>query len=327
MTSTSPSTDLLASALAAGLVTAREAAEGVVAVRRAALQLHGRTIAYARAAEPENRELSCLRLLDDTGLVPEVLRGGAGDVVWTEAIRGTRLSDLTGTMAELADACQAWGAALAALHLTRIEAGSRPPVSPRPWVLDPDRLPRSMRHAPAGSARAHVLRTLRVDRGLARTTTRVADRWSADHWIHGDLTASRVLVQQLPDLRVRFVDLRGGGLGDPVWDLAGALDTITELTTGARARWGSASERCLSDYLLQGYRRAGGTAVVDAGTRALRLVARAWDAAVAQDARASHPASMHPAVGLPTEATRLSERLAAARELAARSARPGLVAA
>lgn len=327
MTTTTPRTDLLASALAAGLVTVREAGEGAVTVRGAVLQLHGRAIAYARISEAANRELRCLRLLADTGVVPEVLRSGAGDVVWTEAVRGTRLGELTGTMAELADACQAWGAALAALHLTRIEAGSEPPVSPRPWVLDPDRLPASMRQAPAGSARAHVLRTLRVDRGLLRTTTRVADRWSADHWVHADLTADRVLVQQLPDLRVRFVDLRGSGLGDPAWDLAGALDTISGLTTGSRAPWGPASGSCLSDYLLQGYRRAGGTAVVDAGTRALRLLARAWDAAVALDARAGHPASMHPAAGHPAEATRLAERLTQACELAARSARPGLVAA
>ena len=55
MTSTPPNTDLLASALAAGLVTAREAAEGVVAVRGTALQQHGRTIAYARTPEPAHR--------------------------------------------------------------------------------------------------------------------------------------------------------------------------------------------------------------------------------------------------------------------------------
>jgi len=327
MTSTSPSTALLASALAAGLVTAGEAADGAVAVCGAALQLNGRAIAYARTSDVAQRELRCLRLLADTGVVPEVLRGGAGEVVWTEAVRGTRLRELTGTMAELADACRTWGAALAALHLTRIEGASEPPVAPRPWVLDPDRLPRSMRQAPAGSARAHVLRTLRVDRGLVRTTTRVADRWSADHWVHADLTADRVLVQQLPDLRVRFVDLRGSGLGDPAWDLAGALDTISELTSGSRAPWGPASGSCLSDYLLQGYRRAGGTAVVDAGTRALRLVARAWDAAVALDARGTQPTSLHPAAGHPTEVTRLTARLTLARDLAARSARPGLVAA
>jgi hypothetical protein len=325
MTSAAQKTDLLTSALAAGLVTGREVAEGVVAVHGAALLLHGRPIAYARRGELALRELRCLRLLADTELVPSVLRSEAGGICWTEAVRGTRLTELRGTMAELADACQTWGAALASLHQTRIAVGTEAPLATRPWVLDPDRLPRGMRQAPGGSARAYVLRTLRSDRGLLRTAARAADRWSADHWTHGELTGDRVLVQRAPDLRVRFVDLHAGGLGDPGWDLAGAMDTIAELTAGRRAPWGPSSGACLSDYLLQGYRRAGGTALVDAGTRALRLMARAWLAAAALDSRSSH--SMHPAAGNAVEAGRLTERLSLARELAARSARPGLVAA
>jgi len=332
MTSTHHSTDLLASAVAAGLVTVREVTAGAVVMRGTALLLHHRVIAYAvPVVESEtpvgSREQSCLRLLADSGLVPEVLRGTDDGVLWTEAVRGTRLRELTGTMADLADACQSWGASLAGLHLTRIPAGSEPPVAPRPWVLDPERTPRGMRQASAGSARAYVLRTLRCDLGLLRTASRAADRWSTDHWTHADLTADRVLVQRLPDLRVRFVDLRGSGLGDPAWDLAGALETVAELTAGRRAPWGATSGACLSDFLLQGYRRAGGSAVVDAGTRSLRIIDRAWELAAALDARAGHPATMHPAAGHPVEASRLTERLRLARELAARSARPGLVAA
>lgn len=333
MASTPESTDLLDSAQAAGLVAAREVAAGAVDVRGAAVLLHGRAIAYATLSETAERELTCLRLLAETELVPEVLRGPearrgiAGRVIWTEAIRGARLSELTGTMAELAEVCQAWGTALATLHLAPAASAAEPPMAGRPWVLDPDRLPRSMRQAPAGSARAYVLRTLLSDRGLLRTAARLADRWTADHWTHGDLTADRVLVQHRPDLRVRFVDLQVAGLGDPAWDLAGALDTVDELTAGPRTPWRTASGSCLRDYLLQGYRRTGGTAVADTGARALRIVARAWESAAALDARAGHPASMHPAVGQAAEASRLTERLAQARELAARSARPGLVAA
>ncbi|HET8969701.1 MAG TPA: hypothetical protein VFN19_01475, partial [Candidatus Nanopelagicales bacterium] len=63
------------------------------------------------------------------------------------------------------------------------------------------------------------------------------------------------------------------------------------------------------------------------GTRALRIVARVWESAVSLDARGGHPAVMHPAAGHPVEAARLTERLSLARELAARSARTGLVAA
>lgn len=331
--STPETENLLAFAVAAGLVTAREAADGAVTLRGSTLLLHERPVAYVRHSTNREtsvsvvRELSCLRLLRDTGLVPDVLAGSTGNLLWTAAVSGIPLHRLRGTMAELADACQTWGSALAALHLTALGAGTDPPVASRPWLLDLDRAPEAMRSAPSGSARAFVLRTLRSDRGLLRCVDRLADRWSADHWIHGDLTEGRVLLRHAPDLRVCFVDLRHGGLGDAGWDLAGALETLMQLTAGRSAPWGTASGACLSEYLVQGYRRSGGLASVDAGTRALRILARAWDAATRLDARADHPASMHPAAGYPHEATRLGERLATARELAQRSARPGLVAA
>jgi hypothetical protein len=330
-TAAPPADSVLVSAVRTGLITVREVAERAVELRGSALLLHGQPIAYARprgvhgAPDAVAPELRCLRLLADTGLVPEVY--GDGEVTWTAAVRGERLSTVSGTMAELAEICQRWGAAIATLHLTRTAAASEPPVAPRPWVLDPDRLPRTMRRAPAGSARAFVLRTLRSDRGLQRTVARVADRWTADHWIHGDLTEDRIRVLRRPDLQVRFIDLRGGGLGDPGWDLAGALETVAELTAGPRAPWGSASAACLSEFVLLGYRRAGGSASAEAGTRALRIVTRAWERAAVMDAESSHPASMHPAAGRPTDASRLTERLGLARELAARSARTGLVAA
>jgi hypothetical protein len=56
-------------------------------------------------------------------------------------------------------------------------------------------------------------------------------------------------------------------------------------------------------------------------------VARCWDLAAEMDARSAHPATLHPASGHPATATRLTERLAQARALAARSAHTGLVAA
>jgi hypothetical protein len=322
---------LLDSAVRAGLITVREVAERAVEVRGSALLLHGLPIAYARrrdargASDAARRELDCLRLLAETGLVPEVR--GSGDAIWAAAVRGERLSEVGGTMAELAEICQRWGAAIATLHLTGTTTVGQSPVAPRPWVLDPDRLPRTMHRAPSGSARAFVLHTLRSDLGLRRTVQRFADRWSADHWTHGDLTVDRVRVQHSPDLQVRFIDLRDGGLGDPGWDLSGALETVTELTAGPRAPWGRSSTACLTDFLLQGYRRAGGPASVEAGTRALRIVSRAWEQAADLDARTAPPASLHPAAGRPAEATSLTERLVLARELAARSARTGLAAA
>lgn len=353
---------VLRGAVRAGLVTVRELSEGAVGLRGAALLLHGRPIAYARGmassgpgagaagerAVPD-RESVCLRLLAGTDLVPELVGDGSGRVVWTSAISGESLTRFRGTMADLAEVCQRWGAALATLHGTRLDgdgrrgtgwsatvpagvagvagAGLTAPEAPRPWVLDPDRPPRTDRPPAPGSARAYVLRTLRGDRGLRRAVARVADRWTGDHWTHGDLTGETVLVRRGPELQVRFVDLRDGGRGDQGWDLAGALETVAELTAGPRAPWGSASGTCLADYLMQGYRRSGGAATVDGSTRALRMVARAWSSAVDLDARSGHPASLHPAAGHWTEVGRLTERLLLARELAARSARFGPVAA
>ena len=323
------SAELIRSAVTAGLVTPYEVAAGAATVEGSQLVLHGRTIGYARRGLDwtggAQREVACLRSLAGSGLVPESVSGG-DEISWVPALPGVRLSAVRGTMAELADVCQAWGSAVAMLHRHGLPAGMEAPVAQRPWVLDPERLPRSMRRLPPASARAFVLRTLAGDRGLRRTIDRVADHWSASHWTHGELSADRVLVQRTPDVRVRFVDLRAGGLGDPGWDLAGAVETVAELTGGSRAPWGSASEVCLRDYLLQGYRRAGGPAVVTAGTRALRIVERAWQAAAALDQRATHPATMHPAAGHADEATRLTRQLALARDLADRSARPGLAA-
>lgn len=340
MTSTSETGDLVSSAVTAGVISAREAASGAVGVCGSALVLHGRPIAYARrrAADPgsaADRELACLRALAGTGVVPEVLH--ADRTIWTAAVRGLRLAEVTGSMADLAEACQSWGTAIAALHRTPVGAGAAAAVAPRPWLLDPDRLPRGMRQAPVGSARAFVVNTLRGDRGLRRTSLRLADRWTAEHWTHADLTADRVLVRHAPDLRVCLVDLRGGGLGDPGWDLAGALETIGELTGGPRAPWAAASAGCLRDYLVHGYRRAGGLAVLEPGTRALRVLARAWDLAVALDVHAANrtaPAvtatyvtALHPSAGHAREVSWLVERLTLARELAAQSSRPGLLAA
>ena len=322
--------ELIRSAVTAGLITHYEVVTGAAVVEGRRLVLHGRTIAYARHgsgwADTAQREAACLRGLVGSGLVPELVPGGAG-ADWVLALPGTRLSELRGTMAELADVCQAWGSAVAALHQCGVPAGPQAPVAPRPWMLDPDRLPRSMRQLPAASARAFVLRTLTSDRALRRTIERVADQWSADRWIHGELSADRVLVQRIPEIRVRFVELSIAGLGDPGWDLAGAVETVAELTGESRAPWGSAGETCLRDYLLQGYRRGGGSAVITAGARALRIVGRAWQAAAALDQRAGRPVTMHPAAGHAGEATRLTRQLMLARELAERSARPGLVAA
>ena len=163
---------LLASAVRAGLITVREVADRAVELRGSALLLHGQPIAYARPRR-------CRGAVGRRGPRAALPCGCWPRPVWCPRCAAAATSPgprpcaasgwarSRGTMAELAEICQRWGAAIATLHLTRIAAASEPPVAPRPWVLDPDRLPRTMRQAPAGSARAFVLRTLRSDRGTA----------------------------------------------------------------------------------------------------------------------------------------------------------------
>ena len=329
-----PETELLAQALGAGLVTAREARDGDVSLqrmagdaRRYAVLVHGHPIAQVKLAdEPVTRERRTLRLLAGTGLAPQEIAVEDDRALWTGAERGTALADVTTSMAELVEVCRLWGAATAALHGAATGTLDPALVAPRPWVLDPARLPAAMRRAPANGARALVLRTLGGDRALARTVERAADRWTARPWIHGNRTEDRVRLHRSPELRLTFGDFADGGLGDPGWDLAAALETIEALTAPG-GRWAGASADCLTEYFVHGYRRAGGPATLDPGLRALRTLARAWALAERLDAATPHPLTLHPSVADPARASRLTERLAHARGLAARSARPGLLAA
>ena len=59
---------------------------------------------------------------------------------------GADLVQQRGTVAELAQICQAWGAAIATLHTTSVHRSSAP-LAVRPWVADPEHLTASMRRA------------------------------------------------------------------------------------------------------------------------------------------------------------------------------------
>ena len=104
-----------------------------------------------------------------------------------------------------------------------------------------------------------------------RVAAREVDgRWTELHWIHGDLTATNVVVEHQPALRVSFTDPSGVGLGDPAWDLAAAVDMIAWLSP----RW-RAVPQPLVDYLLLGYRRAGGPGRLYPAIQAVRALATA----------------------------------------------------
>jgi aminoglycoside phosphotransferase (APT) family kinase protein len=189
------------------------------------------------------------------------------------AVSGVDLAGLTGNVAELAASCQAWGTALATLH-TMSTRRSVARLAPRPVVLNPRHLMPSRRDAGRGSGYATVLEAYESSPDLRAAASEVDDRWTEQHWIHGNLTASIVILEQRPALQVSFADMEDAGLGDPAWDLASAAETIAWLSP----RW-HAMPQLLMDNLLLGYRRAGGPGRLYPAMQAVRALASALQVA------------------------------------------------
>ena len=186
------------------------------------------------------------------------------------------LAQQRGNAAELAQICQAWVAALATLHTTSTHHSSAP-LAARPWVANPRHLTVSMSGAAPRSGYAAVLEAYESSRDLRTAVQEVDDRWTEHHWIHGNLTATNVQVELRPALRVSFLDLEDAGLGDPAWDLATAIDLITWVSPYWRVM-----PDPLADYLLLGYRRAGGLGRLYPAIQAVRAMATAiWVASAA----------------------------------------------
>ena len=184
---------------------------------------------------------------------------------------GADLAQQHGTVAELAQICQAWGAAIATLHTISTRRSSAA-LAPRPWALNPRHLMPSVRDVARGSGYAAVLEAYESSPDLRAAATEVDERWTEQHCIHGNLGASTVRVEHHPALRVSFLDWEQAGLGDPAWDLASAVDTIALLS----GRWHAMSQQ-LIDYLILGYRRAGGPGRLYPAIQAVRaLVTAAW---------------------------------------------------
>jgi aminoglycoside phosphotransferase (APT) family kinase protein len=185
------------------------------------------------------------------------------------AVGAADLAQQRGSAAELAQICQAWGAAIATLHTTSTHH-SPAPLAARPWVANPRRVTASTSGGAPRSGCAAVLQAYEASRDLRAAVREVDERWTEHHWIHGDLTTTNVQVELRPALRVSFLHLPDAGLGDPACDLATAVDMITWMSPCWRAM-----PEPLVDYLFLGYRRAGGPGRLYPAMQAVRALATA----------------------------------------------------
>ena len=289
--------ELVAEANAVGLVTRGEVQQGLVSVR--AVAATGRVRAILVGDQPVgvvkepgegggsaelHRERQALSRLHEMDVAPRLLPDAGGTTLWARVVRGVDLVHLRAGVPELAEMCECWGVQLAQLH--RMPVTGRPGVSdaPRPWLLAADRRARVAarvhRHSQAGG----VLATVEREPRLRLATGQVEARWTARHWVHGDLRPSNVVLDPAPPVRVRFLNFEYAGLGDPAWDLATALDTLVWLASRPRSQ---ASAQCLGDYFLRGYRRAGGPGSLYPAMQAVRALATAWQLAEAARDRPS----------------------------------------
>ncbi len=279
--------ELVAQAGQMGLVTQREIGDGLVGVRELdgdrllTVTVHSHPVAYVRR-EPTScasgggvldRERAVLSAVRDTDCVPQVLAGSPEESLWLSVLDGAELSEQHRNMAEYAEICQAWGATLGRLHTLPVRFSGRW-TAPRPEVLDTRQLARTVRTAGARSAYATVFETFQASQPLRAAAVEVAERWTARHWIHGNLTPAHVLVTDRPALRIGFVDLAEAGLGDPAWDLASAVEVIA----GLSRNWHT-SAVALVEYFMQGYRHAAGPARLYPAVQALRALTIAWQLA------------------------------------------------
>ena len=70
-----------------------------------------------------------------------------------------------------------------------------------------------MRAVSGGSGYAAVLEAYESSPDLRVAALEVDQRWTEQHWIHGNLSATTVMVEDQPALRISFFDPEGGGLG------------------------------------------------------------------------------------------------------------------
>ena len=124
-----------------------------------------------------------------------------------------------------------------------------------PWALSVHK-PSPERLAELCPATYRLLQMVQAAEGLSERLDPLRRRWRAETVIHGDLKFDNVLFGREPR-RVWLVDWEKVGLGDPAWDLAGALQDFVHLWV-ASARHDLADLRRASRDFWRGYRSAAG---------------------------------------------------------------------
>ena len=94
-----------------------------------------------------------------------------------------------------------------------------------PWILDLQSSPLQTTH-PQGPGALFVANTLRSDAALRGAFSELARSYTPSCLIHGDLKWDNLLVVQGEDgPSVRFVDWEIADIGDPLWDVAGVMQS------------------------------------------------------------------------------------------------------
>jgi|GEM_PF-3289404 len=154
-------------------------------------------------------------------------------LIWRAAEGGSAWFD---TQLPSEEILRLMGAALGRLHSSNCQAFAALP-STLPWILRlgisplPDNLARD-----AGATRmiARLLERPVIVAGLGE----MASLWQATHPIHGDAKSDNMIVSDGAEPKITLIDWELAGLGDPAWDLAGALlKAALELPQMAPREW------------------------------------------------------------------------------------------
>jgi hypothetical protein len=141
------------------------------------------------------------------------------------------------------DASRLLGEALGTLHrVFRLPGLAQDPrldwlTRPMPWVFSAHR-PWPGLLANMSPAGARVLQIIQEHEGLDAHLDRLRTQWRTETIIHGDLKSDNVLVRRSTSserarTKVWLVDWELAQLGDPAWDLAGALHDFLLLWTAS----------------------------------------------------------------------------------------------